>query len=588
MTRGVLAVGATALLLSAGLIAAEDRPSRESEVEELRREVRKIRASLRMMIELERERLDMMGRMLNDRPSPTEAGTAAGGLPSEPAPGEFTHTEWNDISSLAGLPPPPRDPANKYVGNPEAEMLGHQLYFDARFSGLATGVDVLGRPMSIPARAPKGAPINISCATCHDLQHGGIDTSSLPGNVSVGAGLYDVNAPSTINSAYYPLKYWNGRYDSLVWQVVAVGESSVSMNGNRIKTAWLLNDLYRARYQAIFPDDPLPAFGVTRAEQAARLDPDHQGRCRVTSAPGPCPADCIAETDAGGATSCWPRFPLNGKPGKVPGCQRGSGSEPFGDAFDCMSAADQAAVTRTYVNFAKAIAAYEHTLVSGETRFDRWVKAGPASDLISAEARRGARLFVGKAGCLDCHRTPLFSDGEFHNIGVPQTGVGVPSEADCDPRSATPSCLALGWFAGLGTLNSAGGKIFRIDSPTYSDRPGDTSRQKYYALQQAPWMKGAWRTPGLRDVASTAPYMHNGVYRTLEEVVRHYNRGGTRDGTAPAEMAKQIVPLGLTDGEVTDLVEFLRTLTSDPLPCRLIQDPTPGASTCNGGVPPLP
>jgi cytochrome c peroxidase len=82
--------------------------------------------------------------------------------------------------------------------------------------------------------------------------------------------------------------------------------------------------------------------------------------------------------------------------------------------------------------------------------------------------------------------------------------------------------------------------------------------------------------------------MHNGVYRTLEEVVRHYDRGGTRDGVAPAEMAKQIRPLGLSDGEVADLIEFLGTLTGDPLPCPITMDPNPGASSCDGGVPPLP
>jgi cytochrome c peroxidase len=290
---------------------------------------------------------------------------------------------------------------------------------------------------------------------------------------------------------------------------------------------------------------------------------------------------------ASGTTTCWPRFPLDGKPGKVAGCQRGAAGEPFGDAFDCMSAADRETVTRAYVAYAKAIAAYEFTLLSRESAFDRWVREGPASELISPAARRGARLFVGKAACLECHRTPLFSDNQFHNIGVPQVGVGVPTEADCNPLSKTPSCQALGWYTGLGTLNSAAGKVFRIDGP-YSDDPADRSREKYYQLAQDASQKGAWRTPSLRDVALTAPYMHNGVYRTLEEVLLHYNRGGTPDGTAPAGLAKQLRPLGLTDGELADLAEFLRTLTGDPLPCSITEDPTPGASSCDGGVPPLP
>jgi cytochrome c peroxidase len=498
---------------------------------------------------------------------------------------EFTKAEWDNLSSLANLPPPPPDPANKYVGDARAETLGHQLFFDTRFSGVATGVDILGHPMSFQARAPVGQPIQIACATCHNLQHGGVDPSTVPGNVSVGAGLYDVNAQSPINAAYYPLKYWNGRYDSLVWQIVAVAESAVSMNGNRLKTAWMLSDLYRAPYSAIFTDHPLPDFGISRAGQAALLLPD--GRCS-TSAGGapPCPTGCVAETDSG-VSACWPRFPLDGKPGKTPGCQRGLASEPFGDAFDCMSTADQAAVTWAYVDYAKAIAAYEFTLTSRTSDFDRWIQAGPQSQLISASAQRGARLFVGFAGCLECHRTPLFSDGQFHNIGVPQSGVGVPTEADCDPTSKAASCQALGWYTGLGTLNSAAGKVFRIDGP-YSDNPTDTSRAVYYQLTQDVSMKGSWRTPSLRDVAITAPYMHDGYYRTLADVVQHYNQGGTLDGTAPAELAKQILPLGLDDGEMSDLVEFLRTLTGDTLPCAVTEDPTPGASTCDGGTPPLP
>ena len=497
---------------------------------------------------------------------------------------EFSRVQWDNLSALANLPPPPPDPANKYVGDARAETLGHQLYFDTRFSGAATEVDVLGRPTALQARAPKGQQIKIACATCHDLRYAGVDPSPFPGNVSIGAGLYDVNAQPTINSAYYDLKYWNGRYDSLVWQIVSVGESSVSMNGNRLKTVWLLSDLYRAAYSAIFTDYPLPDFGRSRSEQAAMLQPD--GSCiTATGGSPPCPSGCVAETSASGASACWPRFPLEGKPGKTPGCQRGAANEPFGDAFDCMAAADRDVVTRAYVNYAKAIAAYEYTLVSRESAFDRWIRAGPSSEVISASARRGARLFAGKGGCMECHGTPLFSDNQFHNIGVPQVGVGVPTEADCNPLKPATTCQALGWYSGLGLLRSQ--TILSINS-LYSDNPSDRSRQKYYALEPEPSMKGSWRTPSLRDVALTAPYMHNGVYRTLEEVVRHYDRGGTRDGVAPAEMAKQIRPLGLLDSEVADLIEFLGTLTGDPLPCAIIMDPTRGASSCEGGVPPLP
>ena len=92
-------------------------------------------------------------------------------------------------------------------------------------------------------------------------------------------------------------------------------------------------------------------------------------------------------------------------------------------------------VTRTQVNFGKAIEAYERTLLGGNSAFDRFVREGPDSDAISPTAKRGARLFVGKASCIDCHNGPLLSDGDYHNIGVPQMGDHVPTVVDCPEGS---------------------------------------------------------------------------------------------------------------------------------------------------------
>ncbi len=476
----------------------------------------------------------------------------------------FTSAEWDRLETLVNVDQDPLpDPVNKYVGNPEAEALGQMFFFDARFSGVATEVDVLGRPTTA-ARAPVGQPIGIMCATCHDPSRGGGDHSSVPGNVSIGAGIYDVNAESVINSAYYDLKYWNGRYDSLVWQAMSVLESGVSMNTDRVRVAWLINDLYRARYRALF-DDPLPAFPHTFDEQAALLEPD--GQCTLDTGSA-CPDECSED-----ASGCWPRFPLHGRPGQGT-CKRGEA--PLADGFDCMEAADQAAVTRVLVNVAKAIAAYEFTLVSRNSAFDRFMTEGEGSELIPASARRGAKLFVGKASCIDCHRTPLFSDGKFHNVGVPQTGPGVPTEGDCPP-GGTCDCVAgtvcLPWGAHFGLTVLHGTKL-RVDNSTYSDDPVLTDRLRpWYELELTDDLKGAWRTPSLRDAAITAPYMHDGYYRSLDEVVRHYAQGGTRLGSASDQLDKRIRPLDLSEGEIQDLVEFLKTLTGEPLPRELVTAP---------------
>jgi len=151
---------------------------------------------------------------------------------------------------------------------------------------------------------------------------------------------------------------------------------------------------------------------------------------------------------------------------------------------------------------AKAIASYERTVVSTEAPFDRWIKGD--KNAISASAKRGFDLFEGKANCNACHMGFDFMDDGFHNIGL---------KGNQD----------VGRFAKL----------------------------------PLPLMKGAFKTPTLRDVTLTAPYMHNGMYRTLEEVVAHYNRGGD----VKANLDPNMKPLNLSKREQADIVEFLETLT---------------------------
>jgi len=245
-----------------------------------------------------------------------------------------------------------------------------------------------------------------------------------------------------------------------------------------------------------------------------------------------------------------------------------------------MASEDQSKITRTLVTVAKAIAAYEFTLVSKDSSFDRFVQAGPTSGVLPAAALRGARLFVGKAACVSCHRTYLFSDQGFHNVGVPQAGVGVPTLADCPAGSTCDcstynNCLPAGAFDGFKKLSKS---AFRRDR-AWSDNPNDRSRARSYldqpdagTVDPAPGLLGAWRTPSLRDVALTAPYMHDGLYAQLIDVVQHYNRGGAASGFA-GEKAVQVAPLLLTSAEENDLVAFLQTLTGAALPADVTQDP---------------
>ena len=262
--------------------------------------------------------------------------------------------------------------------------------------------------------------------------------------------------------------------------------------------------------------------------------------------------------------------------------------------------------------------------------------AGPGSGWISAQAERGARLFVGKASCIDCHNGPLFSDGLFHDIGVPQRGDHVPTVADCPrtnkncncaPGAEGSTCLPSGAWAGALKLSAA--KFNRTS--TWSDDPNATEpaatteigKTLDAGLPPRADLKGAWRTASLRDVAVTAPYMHDGTYQTLEDVVQHYNRGGvpgaaatfqlpacaaqqdaaTDGGQADAgalpcvprdagpegqpRLAVQLKPLDLTDDEVAAVIAFLQTLTSDPLAASLTSPPwgDGGLPAGDGSVP---
>lgn len=154
---------------------------------------------------------------------------------------------------------------------------------------------------------------------------------------------------------------------------------------------------------------------------------------------------------------------------------------------------------------AKAIAAYERMIVSGNSPYDRF-QAGDKRAL-SAAAQRGLVLFKGKANCQTCHGGFNFTDEGFHNLGV-----GIEKE--------------------------------NTDWGLFTVTKKETDR-------------GRFKTPTLRDVAPRPPYMHDGSIKTLEEVIAFYNQGGQKN----AWLSETIKPLNLSAAEQKELVEFLKSLT---------------------------
>jgi cytochrome c peroxidase len=156
-----------------------------------------------------------------------------------------------------------------------------------------------------------------------------------------------------------------------------------------------------------------------------------------------------------------------------------------------------------------ALAAYERTLVSRDTPFDRFLQGDQMS--LSESARRGMRLFFGQGRCAACHKGANLTDDAFHNIGTAS--------------------------------------------------PDDKGREEITENKRD---RGAFKTPSLREVAHTAPYMHHGRMTTLKQVVEHYNFGGVGQSESVGERDELLAVLYLNETQVEDLIAFLQSGLSTP------------------------
>jgi cytochrome c peroxidase len=206
--------------------------------------------------------------------------------------------------------------------------------------------------------------------------------------------------------------------------------------------------------------------------------------------------------------------------------------------------ADRAAVTRVFVNLGKALAAFERTLVSRRSPFDVFAEALRTGDLagqgaIGPAAQRGAKLFVGRGSCRVCHAGPTFSDGEFHDIGL---GPARPGDA--------------GRLEGIDRLRQG---EFGAGSEWSDGTDGPRARNARF-LARAPHAQGQFKTPTLRNVALTGPYMHDGRLASLADVLAHYSALPGRGAPGPHQESV-LTPLALTPAETADLIAFLESLT---------------------------
>lgn len=221
-------------------------------------------------------------------------------------------------------------------------------------------------------------------------------------------------------------------------------------------------------------------------------------------------------------------------------------------AWQAMDKAAQEDVTRVLANIGKAIAAYEKTLAFGESRFDRYVEGVLANDrkaeqLLSASEKNGLRLFIGAGRCVTCHNGPLLTDQHFHNTGIAPHG---------------PMAQALGRRTGVAKV--AADEFNCLGR--YSDAAPEQCGELRFLAADGPGLDGAYKTPGLRNVALRPPYMHAGQVATLVDVVAHY-RAAPAAKVGKSELEK----VALSEREVQDIAAFLATLSGpviDQAPSR--------------------
>jgi cytochrome c peroxidase len=323
--------------------------------------------------------------------------------------------------------------------------------------------------------------MKVSCATCHrpDMNF----TDNLP--LAHGMGTTMRRSMPLAGVAYNTWFFWDGRKDSLWSQALDPIESHVEHGVTRTACVQLIAEYYRTEYEEIF--GPLPRLSKEAHPAIA----------------SPATGDLLA-------LKAW----LSIEPDQ------------------------RVAINRVYANMGKAIAAFVRTIMPGPARFDRYTEALLKGDretmqqTLSPVEAKGLKLFIGRAGCTNCHTGPLFSNSDFHNLGLPRS-----------TRPTTDSGRADGIKKVLADeFNCLG---------IYSDAdPADCLELRFIDTETAKYA-GAFKTPSLRNVAERAPYMNAGQFSSLREIMLFYHLSKN----------PELNHGGLNGEELRQVEAFLRTLT---------------------------
>ncbi len=329
-----------------------------------------------------------------------------------------------------------------------------------------------------------------------------------PERLSEAAGTTGRHSPTVLNTAYNNWFFWDGRADTHWCQALGPLEAEGEQNTNRLAVIHLI------------ADDP----DLSRAYEAIfGVLPDLSDQAR---------------------------FPANAKP---------VADDPDhiqNITWEAMTSDDRDTVNVVFSNLGKAIAAYERKLIRADAPFDRFAAAYLAGDTenteISEDAVLGLKHYLGDGMCFACHSGPNFSNNEFHNIALPVVD-GIDNE----------------------NLGRTEGILQLLDNPfngegAYSDDP-ESAHIKLDHLADTPEQYGQFKTPSLRNLLSTPPYMHGGHFATLTDVVTHYSDMDDRPAIGHRE--ELLFPLYWSDRDIAQVVAFLEALEGTPLDSALNSQP---------------
>lgn len=393
-------------------------------------------------------------------------------------------------------------------------LLGKRFFFDPRFSESQT----------------------IACATCHDPQKSFTDGK----RVATGMAETAMNTPTIINVRSGRWFFHNGRADSLEMQALGPMENPKEHGFTRVKVFSVIRTHYKKEYEELFGKLPL-------------IDPPE------SSLPGskqPFVSDAVAAYALGTLGSSDYQKDVIGRahsrsvqPVRV--LQEDSaGIDTPTSEFDRAEVQVQHDINQVFANFGAATAAFERTIRTEDSPFDRFADRFTASSQASTSyvdgfgetEWNGFKLFVGEGRCVLCHHGPDFTDHEFHNIGLPAVqsrGADLGRAQGLLLAQNNPFFCAGKYFQHLNSLSEA-------------------CAESRFAETENSELIGAFKTPTLRNLQDTAPYGHDGRFTKLRDVLIHYNLLTSKPAVGHTE--ESLKPLGFSDSQLADLEAFLRSL----------------------------